>query len=137
EGAELIFGGKRIKDPELTNGYFITPTIFKTVSNSMRIAQEEVFGPVVSIITFDAEEEAVKIANDSKYGLAAGVWSENIHRCNRLAKQLQVGQVYLNDYQAIGVEAPFGGYKQSGYGREKGLESIHDYTQLKTVTSKI
>ncbi|GAA0326369.1 aldehyde dehydrogenase family protein [Bacillus carboniphilus] len=137
EGAEIAYGGKRLEDCQLANGYFVEPTVFKNVTNSMRIAREEIFGPVVSIIPFDTEEEAVEIANDSEYGLAAGLWSQNIHRCHRVAKQLQAGQVYLNDYQPIGVEAPFGGYKKSGIGREKGLESIHDYTQLKTIISKI
>ncbi|MGB3288780.1 MAG: aldehyde dehydrogenase family protein [Burkholderiaceae bacterium] len=132
EGAILAFGGGR-PDAVSEGGYFIQPTLFTQVSNQMRIAREEIFGPVGVVIPFDTEEEAIAVANDSEYGLASAIWTADIARAHRCANELQAGQVYVNDYQPIGVEAPFGGYKNSGYGREKGLAALHDYTQLKTV----
>lgn len=133
EGATLEYGGNRLTG----NGYFIEPTIFTNVNNDMTIAQEEIFGPVVSIIPFDTEEEVIKLANDSEYGLAASIWTENIRRGNRVARKIQAGQIYINDFMPIDVEAPFGGYKKSGIGREKGLESLLTYTQLKTISSRM
>jgi len=133
EGAEAAIGGKRSSDPALQDGWFVEPTIFTSVKNSMRIAQEEVFGPVLSVIPFEDEEEAITIANDSTYGLAAGLWTNDLRRVLRVPSQLEVGTVWVNTYRAMSYMAPFGGYKQSGLGKESGQEMIKDYLQKKTV----
>ena len=137
EGAIALSGGAAIKKPEWGEGWFLPPTIYTGVNNDMRIAREEIFGPVVVVIPFEDEADAIRIANDTDYGLAAGVWTENLGRAHRVSSALQAGQIYVNEYQAGGVETPLGGYKSSGYGREKGIEALHCYTQLKCVTIKL
>ena len=133
EGAELVIGGKRPDLPECAEGYFIEPTIFAGVRNDMRIAQEEVFGPVLAAIPFDEPEEAVAIANDSAFGLAAGVWTRDMRRAILMSERLQAGSVWVNTYRDVSYTTPFGGYKKSGIGRENGLAGIHEYLQTKAV----
>ena len=133
EGAETVLGGTKADAPECGNGWFVEPTIFTGVNNSMRIAQEEVFGPVLSIIPFKNEEEAIHIGNDVVYGLAAGVWTQNIRRAMVMADRLEAGTVWVNTYRAVSYMSPFGGYKQSGLGRESGQEMIKEYLQQKCV----
>ena len=133
EGAELVYGGKRPEEEELKDGYFIEPTIFTGVDNDMRVAREEIFGPVLSVIPFESEEDLIRQANDTRYGLAAGIWTRDIQKAHRVAHALRAGTVWVNSYRTLSFNTPFGGYKMSGMGRENGLESLKDYTQVKSV----
>jgi aldehyde dehydrogenase (NAD+) len=133
EGAETVLGGTKATRPECGDGWFVEPTIFAGVKNTMRIAQEEVFGPVLSVIPFDGEDEAVAIGNDVVYGLAAGVWTQSLGRAIRMGERLQAGTVWINTYRAVSYMSPFGGYKRSGIGRESGQEMIKEYLQQKSV----
>lgn len=133
EGAELITGGKRVEVKGIKGGFYYAPTIFANVNNKMRIAQEEIFGPVACVIKYDSDEEAIAIANDSMYGLAGGVFSSNITRAQRVARGVRTGTMWINNYHIFSDYCPFGGYKQSGVGRELGLESLHEYTQIKRI----
>jgi acyl-CoA reductase-like NAD-dependent aldehyde dehydrogenase len=133
DGARCILGGKPAAGPGLTGGQFVEPTIFDGVTNSMRIAQEEVFGPVLSIIEFSGEEEAVEIGNDVAFGLVAAVWTKSIGRALRMSKALHVGTVWINTYRTYSYMMPFGGTKRSGIGREQGIESINEYLETKSV----
>lgn len=133
DGARLVAGGGRADGPGLENGFFVQPTIFADVRNNMKVAAEEIFGPVLSIIPFSDEEEAVQIANDTPYGLASGVWSQDIDRCMRMMRAIKSGVVWVNTYRQAAPQLPFGGMKDSGYGRVRGHAGIMEWLQTKTV----
>jgi gamma-glutamyl-gamma-aminobutyraldehyde dehydrogenase len=130
EGARCLTGGERVRAD--TGGFYVAPTVFDRVHNRMQIAREEIFGPVLSVIRFDSEDEALAIANDSSYGLQAGVWSSDLNRAHRVARRLRAGTVHVNQYDEDDLTVPFGGYKQSGNGRDKSLHAFDKYTELKT-----
>ena len=133
EGARLLLGGGPATRPECGKGWFVEPTIFGDVDNRMRIAQEEVFGPVLSVIRFKDEDDAVAIANDVRFGLGSGVWTSDIGRAIRMSERIQAGTVWVNTYRAVSYLSPFGGYKDSGLGRENGFDAIRGYQQVKSV----
>lgn len=134
EGAKLLHGGQQPENrPDLDAGLFIEPTVFGDVDNSMRVAQEEIFGPVVCLIRFKDDEDAIRIGNDTPFGLAAGVWTENIGRAHRVASRLRAGTVWVNTYRRTNYAAPFGGFKESGLGRENGSSALDEYTEVKSV----
>jgi len=137
EGATLLTGGERASGGELDAGFYLKPTLYSDVNNNMRIAREEIFGPVGVLIPFDTEEEAIAIANDTEFGLAAGIWTQNLSRAHRVAAQLEAGQIYINYYLEGSVEHPLGGYKKSGIGREKGIVALKQYCQLKNISIKL
>jgi len=130
EGANIIVGGQQVLKE--TGGYYVEPTIFDGVSNAMTIAQEEIFGPVLSVISFETEQQAVQIANDSIYGLSAAVWSQDISKAHRVAAAIRSGSVQINTFEGGDITVPFGGFKQSGFGRDRSLHALDKYSQLKT-----
>jgi aldehyde dehydrogenase len=133
EGAELLCGGERfVPEEEFVGGYYYAPTVLKG-DNSMRVFQEEIFGPVVAAIPFESEEELIQLANESSYGLAAGVWTNDVTKALRITDALNVGTVWINTYSIVDAALPFGGYKQSGWGRESGREGVELYTETKSV----
>ncbi len=133
EGARLVTGGKRITDGGLGTGFFMEPTIFADVNNKMRIAQEEIFGPVVCVIKFKDEQEVIEMANDSDYGLGGGVWTQDINRALRVARKIQTGRMWINTFNMVPANAPFGGYKKSGIGRETHKMALDHYSQMKNI----
>jgi aldehyde dehydrogenase (NAD+) len=134
EGASVLTGGATPElDEQFQGGYFFRPTIFCDVNNQMRVAQEEIFGPVSSVITFTDEADLIKQANETIYGLSAGIWTRDITRAHRFAREVKAGVVWINTYNMFNAASPFGGYKQSGYGREMGRHAIELYTQIKSV----
>ncbi|MEW6057602.1 MAG: aldehyde dehydrogenase family protein [Bdellovibrionota bacterium] len=133
EGAKLVCGGKRPSGKEFEGGNFLEPTIFDQVKPTMRIAREEIFGPVLSVIPFENEEEAIRIANDTEYGLAAAVWTKNISKAMRVIREIRAGITWINTYHPTFNELPWGGYKQSGSGRELGLHGVEEYLETKQI----
>jgi aldehyde dehydrogenase (NAD+) len=133
EGARLVTGGEPAREGELAKGLFVKPTIFADVRNDMRLAQEEVFGPVLSIIPFDTEEEAIAIGNDTHYGLASGIWTRDLNRVLRVSRAIRSGMVWVNTYRASSAQTPFGGRKESGFGRERGEAGLYEFLATKNV----
>jgi aldehyde dehydrogenase (NAD+) len=136
EGAKALSGGDRITEGPLAKGYFVPPTVFADVRDDMRIAQEEIFGPVLSAIPFTDLDEVIHRANATPFGLGSGVWTRDVGKAHRLAKAIRAGSVWINCYQAMDPAVPFGGYKMSGYGRESGLQHLEEYLNVKAVWIK-
>lgn len=136
EGARALAGGGRLTEGALAKGYFVQPTVFANVADSMRIAQEEIFGPVISAIRFEDMDDLIKRANATMFGLGSGVWTSNVSKAHHVAKALRAGSVWVNCYQAMDPAVPFGGYKMSGYGRESGKQHVEEYLNVKAVWVK-
>jgi aldehyde dehydrogenase (NAD+) len=137
EGAELLAGGARLTAGALGKGYFVEPTVFADVTDSMRIAREEIFGPVLSAIPFDDFDEVVRRANDTRFGLGSGVWTRDLSKAHRIAARLRAGSVWVNCYNVFDAALPFGGYRESGYGRESGVQHLEEYLQVKAVAIRV
>lgn len=137
EGANLLTGGARATGDGLDQGLYLKPTIYTDVTSDMRIVKEEIFGPVAVLIPFEDEEDAIRIANDTEYGLGAGLWTQNVSRAHRVAAKLEAGSVYVNTYHANAIEAVTSGYKKSGIGKEQGVMALKDYVQFKNVTMQL
>ena len=135
EGAQLVTGGKIPEGEAFEKGFFLEPTIFDKVDNSMEIAQEEIFGPVLSVLTFSTLDEAVSLANATRYGLAGSVWTKDLYQANYIAERVRAGTIWINTYGSFFNEVPFGGYKESGLGRELGKAGLKEYTELKSITT--
>ncbi|MDQ2805080.1 MAG: aldehyde dehydrogenase family protein, partial [Pseudomonadota bacterium] len=133
EGARPLAGGERLTEGPLAQGYFVPPTVFADVRDDMRIAQEEIFGPVISAIPFTDIEEVIERGNNTQFGLGSGVWTRDVSKAHRLAKGIRAGSVWVNCYQAMDPAVPFGGYKMSGYGRESGVQHLEEYLNVKAV----
>jgi acyl-CoA reductase-like NAD-dependent aldehyde dehydrogenase len=131
EGARVVVGGERVR--EESGGFYVPPTILDGVANEWRVAREEIFGPVLTVTEFDDEADALRIANDTPFGLAAGIWTRDVKKAHRLARAIRAGTVWINTFDTADITVPFGGFKQSGFGRDKGLAALHGYTQLKTI----
>jgi acyl-CoA reductase-like NAD-dependent aldehyde dehydrogenase len=132
EGAKLVLGGERPTEPPLNKGYYIMPTVFTDVTQDMRIAREEIFGPVACFMKFSSEDEVIDLANDNTYGLAASIWTKNIAKARKFANMLQAGTVWINNHMGNGM--PWGGFKESGFGKEGGLMGQLEYTQVKAIS---
>jgi aldehyde dehydrogenase (NAD+) len=137
QGARALSGGERITNGDLARGYYVAPTVFADVRDDMRIAREEIFGPVISALPFDTLDEVIARANDSSYGLGSGVWSRNVNTIHKVAKGLRTGTVWANCYQVMDPAIPFGGYKMSGFGRESGVEHLQELLQTMAVVIKL
>jgi acyl-CoA reductase-like NAD-dependent aldehyde dehydrogenase len=138
EGGSVVAGGRAADIPGLEDGFFYRPTLIADVSPTSRVAQEEIFGPVLSVIKADDEAEAVEIMDNTEFGLVASIWTRDVDKAMRVSKGVAHGQVYVNGYGAAGgVPLPFGGYKKSGFGREKGIAGVYAYTQLKTIVFSV
>jgi aldehyde dehydrogenase (NAD+) len=135
DGARLVCGGDRLTVPGCEGGLFVAPTILANANNKMKAAREEIFGPVLVVMTYDTDDEAIEMANDSTYGLSAGIWSADLVTAQHLARRLQAGSVWINDWHAIRTDAPFGGFKESGFGREFGVSGLENFLETKTVVT--